>query len=162
MNINGTIQEYEQFGVWAQTLHQWSDEAWHTPFQAGKASTAEIIAHVRQWDRYLIHVIVPSIRKGEGMVFPDFDAYNKEAYQYANSGVTKEQLLQQFTRDRMELIGILKSMTTDELLREVSANDVTHCPHTGTPYSLFYIIQEFIEHDAHHKKQIVSAQKLME
>ncbi len=31
------------------------------------------------------------------------------------------------------------------------------CPHTGTPYSLLYIIQEFIEHDQHHKVQIDKA-----
>ncbi|QTH46930.1 hypothetical protein J4772_01225 [Cohnella sp. LGH] len=46
----------------------------------------------------------------------------------------------------------------DNALREpVTANGVELCPHTGTPYSLLYIIQEFIEHDQHHKVQIDKA-----
>lgn len=157
MDISSSIiSDYEQFGKWTDTLLGLSETTWHSPIQEGKASIAEIIAHLRNWDLHLIHVIIPAIRKGEDMVFPNFDSYNSEAYHYANSGVSKDQLLQEFKRDRMELIRILKSMKSNELLLEVKANGVTHCPNTGTPYSLLYIIQEFNEHDEHHKKQMSS------
>jgi hypothetical protein len=156
MDIRRIISDYEQFGEWTVTLHNLSDTTWHSPIQEGKASIAEIIAHHRNWDLHLIHVIIPAIQIGEDMVFPDFDSYNSQAYHYANSGVSKEQLLLEFIRDRMELIQILKSMKSEELLLEVKANGVTNCPNTGTSYSLLYIIQEFIEHDEHHKKQMLS------
>jgi hypothetical protein len=44
--------------------------------------------------------------------------------------------------------------------RPTTANGVSHCPHTGKPYTLLYIIQEFMEHDEHHKKQINSLSHL--
>ncbi|NRF95857.1 DinB family protein [Paenibacillus frigoriresistens] len=156
MNISGTISEYEQFCKWTYTLHQLSENEWHSPIREGKASIAEIIAHLRNWDLHLINVVIPSIKKGEGMEFPNFDSFNSKAFQYANSGVSKEQLLQEFSSERMKLIEILNSLKSEDLLLEVTANGVLNCPKTGTPYSLLYIIQEFTEHDDHHKKQILS------
>lgn len=37
----------------------------------------------------------------------------------------------------------------------IAANGVTHCPNTGTPYSLIYIVKEFTDHDNHNKRQII-------
>ncbi|MNG40975.1 hypothetical protein D3C84_1298530 [compost metagenome] len=43
----------------------------------------------------------------------------------------------------------------EELLRKPStANGAAFCPHTGTPYSLLYIVEEFTDHDRHHRDQI--------
>jgi hypothetical protein len=70
MNINSTIFEYEQFCEWINTLHQISDKDWHSPIKEGKASIAEIIAHLRNWDLHLINVVIPLIIKGKGMEFP--------------------------------------------------------------------------------------------
>ncbi|NOU73678.1 DinB family protein [Paenibacillus sp. LMG 31458] len=156
MDLRSTISEYEQFCKWTNILHQLSDEDWHSPIKEGKVSIAGIIAHLRNWDLHLMNVVIPSIREGKGMEFPDFNSFNSKAYQYANSGISKDQLLQEFSSDRMKLIDTLKCMKSEELRLEVSANGVSNCPKTGTPYSLLYIIQEFTEHDDHHKKQIMS------
>ncbi|KRF13445.1 DinB family protein [Paenibacillus sp. Soil787] len=156
MNVDKTINEYEQFCKWTATLHRLSDIDWHSQVKEGKASIAEIIAHLRNWDLHLINVVIPSIKKGEGMVFPDFDSFNTKAYGYAKSGISKDQLLQEFSSDRMRLINILREMKTEDVLLEVTANGARDCPNTGTPYSLLYIIHEFSEHDEHHKKQILN------
>ncbi|MDR6550131.1 DinB family protein [Paenibacillus qinlingensis] len=156
MNIHNTISDYEQFNHWTQsTLQPLSDHDWHRPIQDGKASIAEIIAHLRNWDLHLIDVVIPSIMQGGGIEFPDFNVYNSKAYEHANSGVSKNDLLQEFSDDRKKLIDLLRNMTWEDLLFETTANGVTHCPHTGQPYSLLYIIHEFIEHDEHHKKQMI-------
>lgn len=155
MNIQKTISEYEQFCKWTSILHQLNDSDWYRPIKEGRASIAEIIAHLRNWDLHLTNVVIPSIRRGEGMEFPEFNSYNAKAYEYANSGVSKDQLLQEFTSDRMKLIHILSNMSPEELLLETTANGVKHCPNTGKPYSLLHIIHEFIEHDDHHRKQIL-------
>ncbi|WP_256441035.1 MULTISPECIES: hypothetical protein [unclassified Exiguobacterium] len=36
------------------------------------------------------------------------------------------------------------------------ANGTTHSPHDGVPYTLAYIVTEFIEHDRHHQQQVGS------
>ncbi|MWC27142.1 DinB family protein [Paenibacillus sp. MMS18-CY102] len=156
MNISSTIDAFEQFAVWTNQLVQRSDQEWRRPINEGKASVAEVIAHLRNWDLHLIDIVIPSVRRGEGMEFPDFDAYNARAYEYANSGIRKDQLLEQFASDRMRLVKMLREMKPEEIRLEVPANGVANCPKTGTPYSLIYIIHEFVEHDLHHKGQIAS------
>lgn len=155
MDIYRIVDEYAQFGQWAETLNRISDEEWLRPTQPGKASIAEIVSHLRNWDLHLIQAVIPAIERGAGMTFPDFDSYNREAYEYANSGVPKKRLLQQLANDRLRLISLLKTMEPEILTRATTAGGVTHCPNTGQPYSLLYIIQEFIEHDEHHKEQIL-------
>lgn len=110
-----TIHRYKEFIEWMDTLSDLDDSTWFTPVAEGKATVAEIVSHLKNWDNYLINIIIPSIKNGEGMVFPDI-----------------------FTK-------------------HVTVNGVENCPHTDTPYSLLYIIYEFIEHDIHHKNQILSA-----
>jgi len=49
----------------------------------------------------------------------------------------------------------LNELPTEALNKSLTANRITHCPHTGTPYSLIYIVKEFTDHDNHHKGQII-------
>jgi len=56
---------------------------------------------------------------------------------------------------REQLVLELFEMPVVALHRDVTVNGASHCPHSGTPYSLAYIIKEFIEHDSLHKQQIV-------
>ncbi|OXS59876.1 hypothetical protein B1A99_10080 [Cohnella sp. CIP 111063] len=150
-----TIHRYNEFIEWTDTLRDLDDNIWLTPIAEGKATVAEIISHLQNWDHYLTNTIIPAIKNGEGMVFPDFDSFNQKAYEYARSGVSKESMLDEFKQTRLQLIEILLT-EPDVTAKHVTANGVENCPHTGTPYSLLYIIHEFIEHDIHHKNQILS------
>jgi hypothetical protein len=154
MNINNTISVYRQFIEWTDTLQELDNTIWFKPIKDGKASIAEIISHLMNWDRFLISDIIPKITNGNGIVFPEFDSFNSLAYQYAKSGVSKNQLLREFSSARLELTDILEKLDPEHLVRNVTANGATHCPHTGTAYSLLYIIHEFIDHDDHHKEQV--------
>lgn len=150
-----TIHRYKEFIEWTDTLRDLDDSVWLTPVSDGKATVAEIISHLQNWDHYLINTIIPAIKNGEGMVFPDFDSFNQKAYEYARSGISKNRILDEFKQTRHQLIGILLTQP-DISTKHVTANGVENCPHTGTPYSLLYTIHEFIEHDIHHKNQILS------
>lgn len=150
-----TIDRYKQFLAWSDTLLDLDDNIWQTPISKGKATVAEIISHLQNWDDYLIHTVIPAIKEGEGMVFPAFDSFNQKAYEYARSGISKQRLLNEFKQTRLQLVELL--LTEPEVAtKHVTANGVDNCPHTGTPYSLLYIIHEFINHDNHHKNQILS------
>lgn len=150
-----TIHRYKEFIEWTETLSDLDDNIWLTPIAEGKATVAEIISHLKNWDYYLINTIIPAIKNGEGMVFPDFDSFNQKAYEYARSGISKNSLLDEFKQTRIQLVEIMLT-EPDVATKNVTANGVENCPHTGTPYSLLYIIYEFIEHDIHHKNQILS------
>lgn len=150
-----TIHRYKEFIEWTDTLSDLDDNIWLTPIAVGKATVAEIISHLKNWDNYLINTIIPAIKNGDGMVFPDFDSFNQKAYEYARSGISKKGLLDEFKQIRIQLIEIMLT-EPDVAAKNVTANGVENCPHTGTPYSLLYIIYEFIEHDIHHKNQILS------
>lgn len=152
---NETIHRYKEFIEWTDTLRDLDDGIWLTPIAEGKATVVEIISHLQNWDNYLINMIIPSIKDGKGMVFPDFNSFNQKAYEYARSGISKNNLLDEFKQTRLELIDILLT-EPNVAAKHVTANGVENCPHTGTPYSLLYIIHEFIEHDIHHKNQILS------
>lgn len=89
------------------------------------------------------------------MVFPDFGPFNETAYAYARSGVSKNRMLDEFKQMRLQLVELLLT-EPDVAAKQVTANGVENCPHTGTPYSLLYIIHEFIDHDTHHQNQILS------
>lgn len=142
---------------WVDRLAELEDSIWFKPIAEGKASTAEIISHLMKWDRYLITTAIPAVQSGEGVVFPSFDPFNSAAYEYAKSGISKNQLLAEFLSTREELCGLLLGVGEEVLRKHTTANGVEICPHTGTPYSLLYITQEFIDHDNHHKNQIEHA-----
>lgn len=152
---NETIDRYKAFIKWTDTLRNLDDEKWLTPVAEGKATVSEIIAHLQNWDNYLINTVIPAIKNNEGIVFPDYDSFNQKAYEYARSDITKNSIIDEFKLTRLKLIEILLT-EPDVASKHVTSNGVENCPHTGTPYSLLYIIYELIEHDLHHKNQILS------
>lgn len=151
-----TILRYKEFTEWTDTLTDVHEGIWLQPISEGKASVGEIISHLKNWDTYLISTIIPAIKKGEGMVFPDFDSFNKIAYEYARSGISKDRLLDEFKLTRLQLVVEILLADPDVVAKHVTANGVETCPHTGTPYSLLYLIHEFNDHDNHHKNQILT------
>jgi hypothetical protein len=152
---NSTIHRFKEFTEWTDTLHDVRNSIWLQPIAEGKATVGEIISHLKNWDSYLISTIIPAIKTGEGMVFPEFNSFNEIAYEYARSGISKDVLLDEFKQTRLNLIEMLLA-EPDVAAKHVTVNGVETCPHTGTSYSLLYIIHEFIDHDNHHKNQILS------
>lgn len=150
-----TILRYKEFTEWTDTLREVDESIWMHPIADGKATVREIISHLKNWDTYLISTIIPAIKNGEGMIFPEFDSFNEIAYEYARSGIPKDRLLDEFKQTRLQLVEKLLA-DPGTAAKHVTVNGVVTCPHTGTPYSLLYIIHEFIDHDSHHKKQILS------
>jgi uncharacterized damage-inducible protein DinB len=149
------IKAFSNYSSWLHSLENLDENLWSNPITEGKWSVSEIIAHITNWDNHLLSEIIPSVRKGEGMEFPDFDSYNKKASDYAKSGISPSKLLEEAKNTRNLLVKELYEVPTEVLNRPLPSNGVTHCPHTGTPYSLQYIITEFIDHDIHHQRQII-------
>ncbi|MGH1256119.1 MULTISPECIES: DinB family protein [Bacillus] len=155
MGENKIIHDFNEYSIWLNTLKGMKEELWMNPISEGKWTIGEIVSHIMNWDECLLTKVLPSVREGQGMEFPDFDTYNKLASNYAKSGISKMRLLEEAKAKRELLVKELRLLHDEKLKKPLTANGVSHCPHTGTPYSLIYIIKEFIEHDNHHKRQVI-------
>ena len=149
------IADFSKYSSWLNTLVDMNETLWSKPIAKGKWSISEIIAHIINWDNHLLSEVIPSVRKEKGMEFPDFDTYNKKASDYAKSGISQSKLLKEAKDTRELLVKELNELPTEKLTKSLTSNGITHCPHTGTPYSLIYIVKEFTDHDNHHKRQII-------
>ena len=128
------------------------DGKWTIPIAEGKWSVSEIVSHIMFWDQHILSEISKQIKE---ITFPDFDLKNKVAAEYAKSGVTKSQLLKEAKSAREELITAMNKMSEEKLEQPIFMNGESHCPRTGMPYSLFFIMEEHSEHDTYHQKQII-------
>ncbi|MBE4907805.1 DinB family protein [Bacillus luteolus] len=153
-DTKAVITSYGEFSKWLISLKELSNEEWIKPIAEGKWSVREMISHFMNWDNYIIATVVPLVKDGEPFGFPEFESFNKLASSYATSGISKDDLLDEVILTRNHLVQVLKDMPEEVITKSLPVGGHTHCPHTGEPYSLIYIIQEFIEHDLHHKRQL--------
>ncbi|WP_045514953.1 DinB family protein [Neobacillus niacini] len=153
--VNNVISNFKQYSSWLSTIEYMGETLWFKPIAQDRWSISEIIAHITNWDKHLLSEVLPSVREEKGMEFPDFDTYNKKASEHAKSGISQSKLFEEAKDTRELLVKELYEMPIEKLNKPLTANGVTHCPHTGTPYSLLHIIKEFIDHDNYHKRQIV-------
>ncbi|MCR8635686.1 DinB family protein [Paenibacillus radicis (ex Xue et al. 2023)] len=149
--VRETIDKFNS--DWLSFLKDIQVDAWNEPISIGKASIAEIIGHLINWDQYLLTNVVPTVKEDGKIMFPEFDSFNRKGYAYARQ-ISRNQLIADFASTRKQLVAVLLELPAEVINRPTTANGASHCPHTGEPYSLLYIIQEFTEHDEHHRKQI--------
>ncbi len=154
MDKQTVLEDFQHYSPWLSLLEDMEEETWTMPIAPDKWSCGEIITHITKWDNYLLSDVIPSIKLCEDMSFPEFDSFNAAAAAYARSGLSKDELLQQARETRERHIIELYELPAELLYKPVSSNGETHCPHTGTPYSLLFIITDFTWHDRHHQEQI--------
>ncbi|CAH1198977.1 hypothetical protein PAECIP111893_01196 [Paenibacillus plantiphilus] len=148
------LEQFEELAQWYAALTG-SEQGWRTPIGEGKWCPAEVVAHLVKWDEYLLTTVLPAASSTIGQVeFPDHDTYNAVSLVYARSGISAAELLQEACKTRADLVQELRNLTEEQLFRAIPVNGHTHCPQTNTPYSLGYLIWEFIQHDGHHRKQV--------
>jgi hypothetical protein len=128
--------------------------SWEQPIAVGKFSKAAIVSHLMYWDQFLIQFAIPDVYRKSVINFPDHDNQNELSSIYATL-VAKDQLIVEFKEEREKLISFVRNLPTDILEREITVNGVTHCPRTKQHYTLEYILEEFVQHDDHHAKQLM-------
>ncbi|WP_251125015.1 MULTISPECIES: DinB family protein [unclassified Exiguobacterium] len=73
------LQEFASYTEWLKSLEKLSESDWTKQIDSEKWSIKQIILHIVHWDNHLLNVIIPSVKNGEGMIFPDFDSFNARA-----------------------------------------------------------------------------------
>lgn len=140
------------FQEWLQSLNEIDDKVWFAPIAEGKWSSAAIISHLLFWDRHSFNERFPAFQQDallEG--FPNFQEVNNAAKEYAHSGVSKEQLIDEISKEREQYFQVIEKL--DEKGLEISFSIGDHRLTVGE-----YFI-DFIGHDLHHQKQIIEAIK---
>jgi len=127
---------------WVKYLNKLPEDKWRVQIAKGKWTIAEIIAHLSEWDSFLIHSRL-SIPNGNFPNTPDVDEFNSIAAKYGREE-SKEKVINDFVENRNKLIHLLNSFEENDLNKPFYKS-----------YSILEYLGGFIEHDLHHKKQVV-------
>ncbi|MGG1330053.1 DinB family protein [Bacillus tropicus] len=149
MKKENVLEEKLYLIEWCQTLQRVPDDIWFQALREGSWAIADVISHFIVWDVFLIQDRIPYFisRQSVPNVPIDVKEMNKGAIKYARSGISKKELLNQFSVSRKQLV--------DEIGR--------------IPIKYFYIDYQFgtkkvklnhyfsslIQHDLKHKEEII-------
>ncbi|WP_442599306.1 DinB family protein [Neobacillus sp. D3-1R] len=150
MNLQEIRMHYVNYQEWLQSLMNVNDEKWYAPIAENKWSTAAVISHLLSWDKHSLNERFPHFQEGvkqEG--YPNFQHVNDTAKEYAHSGITKEQLINEIIEGRQKYFQYIDQFTEEDLRIRFSIGE-----HSLTVKEYF---EDFIGHDLHHQKQIINA-----
>lgn len=148
MNKDEIREHYVNFQEWLQSLNEVDDKVWFAPIAEGKWSSAAIISHLLFWDRHSFNERFSAFQQDEQLEkFPNFQEVNNAAKDYAHSGVSKEELIQQIVNEREQYFQFIEKFGNDGLDISFTIGD-----HLLTVREYF---KDFIDHDLHHQKQII-------
>ncbi|MDP4169888.1 MAG: DinB family protein, partial [Bacillota bacterium] len=111
---------------------------------------AAVVTHLLFWDRYSFSERFPFFQEGASLTpFPDFQKVNDEAANYAHSGISKNEIINELLIVREQYIKLLNELTEEQL--EISFTIGSHL------LTIRDYFKDFVEHDLHHKQQIEKA-----
>lgn len=149
MNIKEISHHYTTFSEWIQSLKEIDQNDWEQPISEGKWTVGAVIAHLLFWDKYSINERFPFFKDGAKLEsFPDFQSVNNDAEEYSKK-VSKEQVITELLSVRTQFISMIEKMKEDDLTISFYIGD-----HQLTINDYF---KDFMEHDQHHKDQVVQA-----
>ncbi|EJQ71190.1 hypothetical protein IG7_02643 [Bacillus cereus HuA2-4] len=119
------------------------------PFRKGSWGTADVISHLIVWDEFLMKFRIPYFISGQSVpnVPTDVEEMNKGAIKYARSGISKEELIDQFSFTRKQLV--------DQIERIPARNFNNDYQFGAKKVRLNNYFSSLIEHDLKHKKEII-------
>ncbi|MEK4707551.1 DinB family protein [Bacillus sp. FSL R10-2780] len=134
---------------WCQTLNGISEDIWFPPFKKGSWAIADVISHFIVWDEFLMKYRIPYFISGQSVpnVPTDVEEMNKGAIKYARSGISKEELIDQFSFTRKQLV---------DQINQISARNFKDDYQFGTKrVRLNDYFSSLIQHDLKHKEEIM-------
>ncbi|WP_260412367.1 DinB family protein [Alkalihalobacillus sp. TS-13] len=139
------LSTFEEMCEWVSCLRSIPVELWLKPMDEGKWSPGEIISHFYFWDRF---IYTERLLKLESKDFKraDVEEMNKNAGDYASSGISREEIISMFIQSRIEICLFIQGLPREQLEApfKIGENSIT----------IKGYIEGMIEHDLHHKKQV--------
>ncbi|KXO02024.1 DinB family protein [Bacillus tropicus] len=134
---------------WCQILQRVSDDIWFQALRKDSWAIADVISHFIMWDVFLIQDRIPYFisRQSVPNVPIDVEDMNKGAIKYARSGISKEELLNQFSVTCKQLVDEIGRIPTKYFYNDYQF---------GTKkVKLNHYFSSLIQHDLKHKEEII-------
>ncbi|MDM5428143.1 MULTISPECIES: DinB family protein [Bacillus] len=134
---------------WCQTLKCITSDVWFEPFREGSWGIADVISHLVVWDEFLMKFRIPYFISGQSVpnVPTGVEEMNEGAIKYARSGISKEELIDQFISTRKQLV---------DQMNQIPAQNFKDDYQFGTKrVRLNNYFSSLIQHDLKHKEEII-------
>ncbi|MBX9972193.1 DinB family protein [Cytobacillus firmus] len=149
MKKQDIITHYESFSVWLESIKDLSRENWLKPVSAGKWPVSAVISHLLFWDKYSLEERFPFFKEGAVLEsYPDFQSVNDAAGEYAKKHAQLE-IIEELLSVRRQFHRMLEGMSEETLDTAFKIG--------STSLTVRDYFADFIEHDIHHKKQVMQA-----
>ncbi|PGZ52928.1 hypothetical protein A6E27_22055 [Bacillus cereus] len=149
MKKENVLEEKLNIIEWCQTLQRVPDDIWFQALREGSWAIADVISHFIVWDAFLIKDRIPYFISGQSVpnVPIDVEEMNKGAIKYARSGISKEEILEQFNVTRKKLVDQIERIPTQYFYNDYQF---------GTKkVRLNHYFSSLIQHDLKHKEEII-------
>ncbi|MDA2595340.1 DinB family protein [Bacillus cereus group sp. Bc061] len=149
MKKENVLEEKLYLIEWCQTLQRVPDDIWFQALREGSWAIVDVISHFIVWDVFLIKDRIPYFISGQSVpnVPIDVEEMNKGAIKYARSGISKEELLNQFSVTRKQLVDGIGRIPTQYFYNDYQF---------GTKkVKLNHYFSSLIQHDLKHKEEIM-------
>ncbi|PEY89606.1 hypothetical protein CN349_26935, partial [Bacillus cereus] len=149
MEKESILEEKLKLIEWCQTLKSVTNDVWFEPFRKGSWGIADVISHLIVWDEFLMKFRIPYFISGQSVpnVPTGVEEMNEGAIKYARSGISKEELLDQFSCTRKQLV---------DQINQISSRNFKDDYQFGTKrVRLNNYFSSLIQHDLKHKEEII-------
>ncbi|PFC86783.1 hypothetical protein CN272_15430 [Bacillus anthracis] len=149
MRKENILEEKLHVIEWCQILQRVPDDIWFQALREGSWAIADVISHFIVWDVFLIRDRIPYFISKQSVpnVPIDVEDINKGAIKYARSGISKEELLNQFSVTRKQLVDGIGRIPTQYFYNDYQF---------GTKkVKLNHYFSSLIQHDLKHKEEIM-------
>jgi uncharacterized damage-inducible protein DinB len=145
---NSLIEDFATIIPFVESLCSLDDEKWVTPLAEGKWTTRDVIAHIMLWDKYFLENAIAKITGGQEITVEnlDFNEFNQQAVEFAKSK-TKQEIIELTIQYRNEILNQLQQLTDEEFTK-------VHHFGENNQLSTHHFVEDFIQHDQHHIRQI--------
>ncbi|CAI8847455.1 DinB family protein [Bacillus pseudomycoides] len=149
MDKESILKEKLSLIEWCQGLKDLPDDIWFLSLRKGSWGIADVISHFIIWDKFLMQYRLPYFISGESLphVSIDVEEMNKGAINYARSGISKEEVINQLVFTRKRLVSLIK--------RVPDRNFNTYYQLGKENMKLNDYFWTLIQHDVKHKEEIV-------
>ncbi|HDR7719123.1 DinB family protein [Bacillus albus] len=149
MKKENILEEKLNIIEWCQTLKEVHDDIWFQSFKNGTWGIADVISHFIIWDDFVIKYRIPYFLSAKSIPYipTDVEEMNKSAIIYARSGISREELINEFSYTRKQLV--------DEIER-IPVYNFNDDFQIGTKkVRLNHYFSSLIQHDLKHKEEII-------
>lgn len=156
MEKKSILEEKLKLIEWCQTLKSVTNDVWFESFRKGSWGIADVISQLIVWDEFLMKFRIPYFISGQSVpnVPTGAEEMNEGAIKYARSGISKEELLDQFSFTRKQLV---------DQINQISARNFKDDFQFGTKrVRLNNYFSSLIQHDLKHKEEIIQFLKVSE